>query len=60
MHEATIVACIDLLHQRSRVDRYVVNPNVIKQLATGEAVVLSVVGVRRVARITVPTPPAEA
>ena len=39
-----------------RVDRYVVNPNVIKQLPTGQAVVLSVVGERRSARITVPAP----
>ena len=39
-----------------RVDRYVVNPNVIKQLPTGQAVVLSVVGERRVARITLPAP----
>ena len=36
-----------------RVDRYVINPNVIKQLATGEAIVLSTVGRRRAAAITV-------
>jgi hypothetical protein len=34
----------------------VVSPNVIKQRRTGQAVVLSVVGERRVARITVPAP----
>ena len=43
-----------------RVDRYIVNPNAIKQLGTGEAVVLGTVGERRVAtvRVTAPSPPA--
>lgn len=40
-----------------RVDRYIVNPNAIKQLATGEAVVLASVGERRVATVLVASPP---
>ena len=36
-----------------RVDRYIVNPNAIKQFATGEAVVLAQVGQRRAATILV-------
>jgi hypothetical protein len=38
------------------IDRYSVDPNVMKQLATGEAVVLSIVGVRRVATLRVLQP----
>jgi hypothetical protein len=38
------------------VDRYTVDPNVMKQLATGEAVVLSIVGGRRVATLRVLQP----
>jgi hypothetical protein len=38
------------------VDRYTVDPNVMKQLATGEAVVLSIVGGRRVATLRVLRP----
>ncbi len=38
------------------VDRYAVDPNVMKQLATGEAVVLGVAGGRRVATIRVLRP----
>jgi len=38
------------------VDRYAVDPNVMKQLATGEAVVLSVAGSRRVATLRVLRP----
>ena len=36
-----------------RIERYVVHPNAIKQLATGEAVVLAQVGNRRVATVCV-------
>lgn len=36
------------------VDRYIVNPNAIKQLVTGEAVVLATVGERRTATVQVP------
>ena len=36
-----------------RVDRYIVNPNAIKQLGTGDAVVLASVGTRRVATVRV-------
>ena len=39
-----------------RVDRYIVNPNAIKQLGTGEAVVLTSVGERRVATVRVAAP----
>ena len=38
------------------IDRYTVDPNVMKQLATGEAVVLSIVGGRRVATLRVLQP----
>jgi hypothetical protein len=38
------------------IDRYAVDPNVMKQLATGEAVVLSVAGPRRVATVRVLRP----
>jgi hypothetical protein len=38
------------------VDRHTVEPNVMKQLATGEAVVLSIVGSRRVATLRVLLP----
>ncbi|MGH7685366.1 MAG: type IV secretory system conjugative DNA transfer family protein [Candidatus Dormibacteria bacterium] len=40
-----------------RVDRYVVNPNAIKQLVTGDAVVLAAVGERRVATVRVASEP---
>lgn len=40
-----------------RVDRYIVNPNAIKQLATGDAVVLAAVGERRVATVRVASEP---
>ena len=40
-----------------QVDRYIVNPNVIKKLLTGEAVVLSAVGERRVATVRVASEP---
>ena len=40
-----------------RVDRYIVNPNAIKQLGTGEAVVLAAVGERRVATLRVASEP---
>ena len=40
-----------------RVDRYIVNPNAIKQFATGEAVVLAQVGQRRAATILVSASP---
>ena len=38
------------------VDRHIVDPNSMKQLRTGEAVVLSVAGDRRVATISVLRP----
>ena len=40
-----------------RVDRYIINPNAIKQLLTGEAVVLATVGERRAATVYVASRP---
>ena len=42
------------------VDRFIVNPNAIKQLVTGEAVVLATVGERRTATVRVPGLPRSA